>query len=73
MRRNSGHVTRQEIAKIVEEVEISPSEALELSQAESLTRAFLRWDLSDEGDELENTKKALEDMLETANRIIAEA
>ncbi|KAJ9102410.1 hypothetical protein QFC21_002810 [Naganishia friedmannii] len=67
------HVTRQEIAKIVDEVEISPSEALELLQAESLTRAFLKWDLSGEGDDLENTKKALEEMLETANRINHEA
>ncbi|KAJ9125783.1 hypothetical protein QFC24_002567 [Naganishia onofrii] len=69
----TGHVTRQEIAKIVEEVEISPSEALELSQAESLTRAFLKWDLSQEGDDVESTKKALEAMLETANRIGNEA
>jgi hypothetical protein len=54
-------------------VEISPSEALELSQAESLTRAFLKWDLSQEGDDVESTKKALEAMLETANRIGNEA
>ncbi|KAJ9121611.1 hypothetical protein QFC22_002231 [Naganishia vaughanmartiniae] len=64
----TGHVTRQEIAKIVEEVEISPSEALELSQAESLTRAFLKWDLTEEGDDIGGTKEALEVMLETANR-----
>jgi hypothetical protein len=60
---------KQDIGKIVEGVEISPSEALELQQAEALMRAFLKWDLSDEGKEAGRTIEALAEMLEEANRI----
>jgi hypothetical protein len=60
---------KQDIGKIVEGVEISPSEALELQQAEALMRAFLKWDLSDEGKEAGRTMEALAEMLEEANRI----
>ncbi|KAJ9098348.1 hypothetical protein QFC19_006472 [Naganishia cerealis] len=65
----TGHVSRQEIGKIVESVEISPAEAVELSQAECLTRSFLKWDLAEEGDGVGETMKALKNMIESSNRI----
>lgn len=63
---------KQDIGKIVEGVEISPSEVLELQQAEALMRAFLKWDLSDEGKEVGRTMEALSEMIEAANRIQGE-
>ncbi|GHJ87580.1 hypothetical protein NliqN6_3982 [Naganishia liquefaciens] len=61
--------TKQDIGKIVEGIAISPSEALELRQAEALTRAFLKWDLSEHGVETGRTMDALREMLEQASRI----
>lgn len=61
--------TKQDIGKIVEGVAISPSEALELRQAEALTRAFLKWDLSEQGAETGRTLEALREMIEEASRV----
>lgn len=62
-------IATQDIGKIIEAVEISPSEALELQQAEALTRAFIRWDLSDDGDDSGRTMETLREMIEAADQI----
>jgi hypothetical protein len=53
----------------VEAIEISPSEALELQQAEALTRAFIRWDLSAEGENIGDTMGALREMIGTNDQV----